>query len=58
MKVHERWAQIPEGAEISGFGGGYENACRALADEGVRWLHENRHRTRANGAGFLWGRER
>lgn len=29
--------------EISGFGGGYENACREMVIAGVEWLDENKN---------------
>ena len=31
----------PEMGEISGFGGGYEDACQRMLDAGVKWLLAN-----------------
>lgn len=31
----------PDMGEISGFGGGYEGACQAMLEAGVRWLNEH-----------------
>ena len=32
----------PEMGEISGFGGGYEDACQDMLEAGVKWLEENK----------------
>jgi hypothetical protein len=29
--------------EISGFGGGYENACQTMLEAGVKWLNEHKN---------------
>lgn len=31
----------PEAREISGFGGSYEEACRAMVERGAEWLEEH-----------------
>ena len=35
------YTHTPDMGEISGFGGGYEAACLAMLDAGVRWLDAN-----------------
>jgi hypothetical protein len=36
--VREKYPWTPEMGEISGFGGGYENACRDMVYAGLAWL--------------------
>ena len=35
------YRHTPEMGEISGFGGGYENACQDMLEAGVHWILEN-----------------
>ena len=41
--------------EISGFGGGYEEACRRMVCAGVDWLIANGQDFVASGGGFTFG---
>ena len=43
--------------EISGFGGGYEEACRRMVCSGVDWLIANGQNFAAFGIGFMFGND-
>lgn len=50
------YRHTPEMGEISGFGGGYENACQDMLEAGVKWLQENQDvRLKAKGVEGVFG---
>ena len=44
QEAEQRYRHTAAMGEISGFGGGYEDACQAMLEAGVRWLVEHRDR--------------
>lgn len=42
-----KYRHTPDMGEISGFGGGYENACQNMLEAGIKWLMDEKN------AGFM-----